>query len=144
VFHSIVDKLLYVSTRARMDILLTVVFLCTRVSKSTLEDKNKLRRLLQYIRGTIDLGYILAADDLGNMQSCVDASYAVHGDMKSHTGGVTSFCTMGLLAKSTKQKLNTKSSTEAELVGASNYLPHTMWVKIFMEAQGYSKTTRVP
>jgi hypothetical protein len=34
-------------------------------------------------------------------------------------------------------KLNTKSSTAAELVGASDYLPNTIWVKTFMEAQGY-------
>jgi Reverse transcriptase (RNA-dependent DNA polymerase) len=34
IFHSIVAKLLYVSLRARPDILLAVSFLCTRVSKS--------------------------------------------------------------------------------------------------------------
>lgn len=48
-----------------------------------------------------------------------------------------SFGTGGFFCKSSKQKLNTKSSTEAELVGASDYLPNTMWVKMFMEAQGY-------
>ena len=57
--------------------------------------------------------------------------------MKSHTGGITSFGTGGLLCKSNKQKLNTKSSTEAEVVGASDYLPNTLWVKLFMAAQGY-------
>ena len=44
----------------------------------------------------------------------------------------------GLTCKLSKQKLNTKSSTEAEVVGASDYLPHTLWVQVFMEAQGYS------
>ena len=44
----------------------------------------------------------------------------------------------GIVCKSTKQKLNTKSSTEAELVGVSDYLPNTMWVKMFLEAQGYA------
>ena len=42
------------------------------------------------------------------------------------------------MCKSTKQKLNTKSSTEAEVVRASDYLPHTIWVKKVMEAQGYA------
>jgi hypothetical protein len=41
------------------------------------------------------------------------------------------------LSKSSKQKLNTKSSTEGELVGGSDYLPHSIWTKKFMEAQGY-------
>jgi hypothetical protein len=58
--------------------------------------------------------------------------------MKSHTGGVVSFRTGAALSKSSKQKLNTKSSTEAELVGASDYLPHAIWAKKFMEGQGYS------
>jgi hypothetical protein len=144
VFHSVVAKLLFVATRAQMDILLTVSFLCTRVSKSTEEDQSKLKRLLEYIKGTINLDYTLAADDLGRMRSWVDASYAVRPDMKSHTGGITSFGTGGLLGKSTKQKLNTKSYTEAELVGASDYLPHTMWVKMFMEAQGHNISECIP
>jgi hypothetical protein len=42
-----------------------------------------------------------------------------------------------LYSKSAKQKLNTKSSTEAELVGASDFLPQTLWTRNFIEAQGY-------
>ena len=38
VFHHIVAKLLFVAERARIDIEPTVLFLCTRVSKSTSED----------------------------------------------------------------------------------------------------------
>jgi hypothetical protein len=60
------------------------------------------------------------------MKTWVDASYAVHTDMKSHMGGVVSFDTGVVMGKSSKQKLNTKSSTEAELVGASDYLPHAI------------------
>jgi hypothetical protein len=41
------------------------------------------------------------------------------------------------MGKSTKQKLNTKSSTETELIGASDYLPNTIWLKLFMEAQSH-------
>ena len=57
--------------------------------------------------------------------------------MRSHTGGVISFGRGGLFSKSKKQNINTKSSSEAELIGASDYLPHTLYVKMFMEAQGY-------
>ena len=136
-FHRIVAKLLYVSIRARMDLLLSVGFLCTRVSKSTKQDQNKLRRVLEYIKGTIDTVLTLGADSLDKLRTWVDASYAVHPDMRSHTGGIMSFGTGGFIPKSWKQKLNTKSSTEAELVGASDYLPNTIWVKMFLEAQGY-------
>jgi hypothetical protein len=137
VFHSVVAKLLYVSIRARSDILLAISFLCTRVSKSTVEDEAKLKRVLEYLNGTLHFKYVLGADNLTKLRSWVDASYAVHPDMKSHTGGVMSFGLGGLVCKSSKQKLNTKSSTEAEVVGASDYLPNTMWAQMFLEGQGY-------
>jgi hypothetical protein len=139
-FHSTVAKLLFVSLRARPDILLAISFLCTRVSKSTTQDQLKLQRLLEYINGSLDIILTLGADDLSTLHTWVDASYAVHPDMKSHTGGIISMGTGGLLCKSTKQKLNTKSSTEAELVGATDYLPSTIWSKMFLEAQGHNIT----
>jgi hypothetical protein len=58
--------------------------------------------------------------------------------MRSHTGGAISFGGGRILCKSSKQKLNTRSSTKAKFVGASDYLPNTIWVKNFLEAQGYT------
>ena len=92
---------------------------------------------MEYIKDSMDIEYTVGADDMGSMRTWVDPSFAVHPDMKSHTGGVISFGTGGIICKSTKQKLSTKSSTEAEFVGASDYLPKTLWVKMFLEAQGY-------
>jgi Reverse transcriptase (RNA-dependent DNA polymerase) len=126
VFHSVVAKLIYAATRARADILLALGFLHSRVSAPTEQDERKLFRLLAYLFGTLDLTFRLGADSLDNFATWVDASFAVHGDMRSHTGGVLSFGRCGLICKSKKQSINTKSSTEAELVGASDYLPHTL------------------
>ena len=67
----------------------------------------------------------------------VDAAYAVHPNMKSHTGGSLSLGHGTLSNKSSTQKLNTKSSTEAELVGLSEYLLYNIWMKNFLESQGY-------
>jgi Reverse transcriptase (RNA-dependent DNA polymerase) len=136
-FHSVVAKLLYVSIRARPDVLLAVSFLCTQVSKPNKEDQEKLNRVLEYLKGTLDLVLTLGADDLNSLRTWVDTSYAVHPDMKSHTGGMISMGTGALVCKSSKPKLNTKSSTEAELVGASDYIQNTIWSKLFLEAQGY-------
>jgi hypothetical protein len=79
----------------------------------------------------------LCADDLNSLRTWVDASYAVHPDMKSHTGGFISMGISVVAAKSSKQKLNTKRSTEAELVGATDYVSNTIWSKMFLEAQGH-------
>ena len=70
------------------------------------------------------------------MQSWVDASYAVHPDMKGHTGGVTSFGHGLTNTEYSKQNINIKSSTESETVAASDYLAHTVWLDGFMKDQG--------
>jgi hypothetical protein len=53
-FHTVVVKLLYLSHRARPDIITTIGFLCTRVQAPTEEDRMKLRRLLGYLLKTKD------------------------------------------------------------------------------------------
>ena len=48
-----------------------------------------------------------------------------------------------IYGKSTTQKLNTRSSTEAELVGVVDCMPQVMWTKFFLEAQGYNNMENV-
>jgi hypothetical protein len=43
--------------------------------------------------------------------------------------------------KAQHQKLNTKSSTKAEIVGIDDVLPQALWTKYFMEVQGYGVST---
>jgi len=40
----------------------------------------------------------MSADSLRKIQSWVDSAFAVHPDMKGHTGGITSFGLGGLWA----------------------------------------------
>jgi len=135
-FHSVVAALLFVSRRCRLDIQTAIGFLTTRVSCSDVDDWAKLRRVLQYLKGTIGLTLTLGADDLSKMKSWVDVSYGVHADCRSHTGGCASFGWGVLLTLCQKQRLNVKSSTEGEIVGASDYLPNMIWARMFLEEQG--------
>jgi hypothetical protein len=57
--------------------------------------------------------------------------------MKSHTGGVMIMGKGAIVSGSNKQKLNTKSSTEAELVGVDDFMSRILSVRYFVEAQGY-------
>ena len=142
-FHRHVAKLLYLSKRGRTDIQLAIAFLTTRVSCSTTQDWNKLKRVFLYLKGTRSLFLTLGADSLYKLNTWVDAAYAVHPDMRSHTGGAVSMGTGAIMCKSTKQKLNTNSSTEAKVVGASDFLPATIWARMFLSAQGYDLTENV-
>jgi hypothetical protein len=137
IFHSVTARLLFVSQRARLDIQLAIGFLCTRVTCGTEQDREKLKRVLEFLKGTLNDFRVIGADDMTIMKTWVDASHAVHRDMKSHTGGVVSFGRGAAMSKSSKQKLNTKSSTESEFVGASDYLAYPTWAKKFLDAQGY-------
>jgi hypothetical protein len=120
-----------------------VSFLCTRVGKPTLQDDEKLLRVLKYINGTLDLTYKLGADNLERLKIWVDAAFAVHGDMRGHTGGTMSMGTGAFMSKSSKQKLNVLSSTECELVGACAYLKYAIWINQFLEHQGYRLKERI-
>jgi hypothetical protein len=140
-FHATVAKLLFLCKRGRPDIQTAIAFLCTRVQQPTRHDQNKLARVIKYLRGTKDLVLRLSAENLNIIKWWVDASYGVHHDMRSHTGGAMSMVTGAVYSTSRKHKLNTKSSTEAELVGIDDVLPQALWTKYFMEAQGYGVTT---
>jgi hypothetical protein len=137
VFHSTVAKLLFLCKRGRPDIQTSIAFLCTRVKEPTIDDENKLTRCIRYLRSTKGLVLRLRADNLNIVKWWIDASYAVNKDMMSHTGGVMSMGLGVANSSSQKQKLNTKRSTEAELVGVADILPQVLWTRYFLEAQGY-------
>ena len=47
------------------------------------------------------------------------------------------------IVSSTKQKLNTRSSTESELVGVDDMMPSILWTRYFLQAQGYKVSDNV-
>jgi len=136
-FHSLVAKLLYMAKRARPDILTAVSFLTTRCIDPTVQDWNKLLRIAKYLKGTRDLALSLCAENVIKINSYIDASFACHPDGKSHTGEMITLGGGAVFSKSSKQKLVAKSSTEAELIGLSDGLPHVLWTKNFLQSQGY-------
>jgi hypothetical protein len=136
-FHTYVAKALFLCKRSRPDIQTAVAFLCTRVKSCDKDDYKKLTRMLQFLRGSQDDFLTLSATSLHNGRWWIDASYAVHLDMKSHTGGALSLGTGDVYGTSRKQKLNTTSSTEAEVVATDDVMPQILWTLYFLEAQGY-------
>ena len=143
IFHTFTAKALFACKRARPDLQVAVALLCTRVKDPNEDDWKKLLRLLHYIKGSINDVLILRADDLTVIKWYVDASFAVHQDFKSHTGASMTFGNGAPIAMSKKQKLNTRSSTEAELVGVDDAINMILWTKLFLEEQGYKIGTNV-
>ena len=127
---------MYIAKRVRPDILTAVSFLSTRIQAPTDEDWVKLLCVLRYLNSTRSLGLNLGSSTNGSILGFVDASYGVHVDGKSHTGLAASFGNGLFLARSSKQKIVTKSSTEAELVAASDESSALIGVRNFVRAQG--------
>jgi hypothetical protein len=134
-----IAKGLFLCKRGRPNIQPTIDVLCTRVKDPNEADWGKLVRLMKYLNGTKKKRLTLSAGNLYCIKWYVDASFAVHPDVNSHTGATMSFedGKGAVQSISIKQKLNTKSSTEAELVSVNDISVMILWTKLFLEAQGY-------
>jgi hypothetical protein len=137
-FHRTTARLLFAAKRARPDLQEAVAYLCTRVKNPNQSDYWKLSRVIKYLHMTIFIPLVLGWDGTGQLTWSVDASFAVHKDMRSHTGAVLSLGQGALMSMSLKQKINTKSSTEAELVGVDDAMNFVEWVQLFFEQQNKS------
>jgi hypothetical protein len=58
-FHSMTAKVLYLAKRVRPECLTAVAFLSTRVNECDIDDIQKLKRLLGYLKGSRERGIIL-------------------------------------------------------------------------------------
>ena len=79
---------------------------------------------------------IICMDGVSIMKTYIDASYTVHHDMRGQSGGLITVGNGVIRIKTNTQKLNTKSSTETELVAASDYIPWTVWITKVLIEQG--------
>ena len=136
-FHHMVMQLMYLSQRGRPDLRTAVSFLCTRVYTPDMDDYKKLRRVMQYLQATVNLKLRLSCDGSGVIKWWVDASYAVHPNMRGHTGACMTLGAGVNYCMSNKQKLNGRSSTETELYGVHDALPPILWFRHFLLAQKY-------
>jgi hypothetical protein len=137
-FHTATAQLLYLSKRIRPDLQLAVSFLTTRVQNPTKQDEDKLMRVLRYLNSTKDLPMKFQIDKESiRLDLFVDASYGTHHDFKSHTGSVVRLGNSTVGCKSTKQKLNSKSSCEAELIGVSDMVGEVLRIAHLLEELGF-------
>jgi hypothetical protein len=123
---------------ARQDLLPGIVFLATRVRDPNQSDWKKLLRLMNYLKATKCEVAQMSADGSHTVKWYVDSSFAVHKDMRSHTGAVMTLGKGAIISDSTKQKVNARSSTESEMIAADDTISKVLWTKRFIEAQDYN------
>jgi hypothetical protein len=106
-------------------------YLSAKVRNPSENDWDKLTNLLQFLRNI--KGYIvrLILEDNCNVSWYLDVSFAVHEDMKSHTGAVMTLGEGLVQEISMKQRTNTRGSKEAELISFDDIASKFLWTRLF-------------
>ena len=142
-YQGMIGSLLYLANQTRPDILFAVCAMARKSKSPTDQDRQAVVRILQYIAGTKTLGLRLHSGEGIVLYATVDASYACHPDLKSHTG-----CTLhigrhsgSVNSLSKKQTITADSSTVAELIGAHLAAHEIMWARNFLSELGFPQTS---
>ena len=92
---------------------------------------------MQYLCRTRHMALTIEPGEDNNPNWWVDSSYAIHRDMRSHSGIIMTLGKGSAYTASTKQKINTKILTEAELVAINDSMAHVLWTRQFWHPKEY-------
>jgi hypothetical protein len=142
-FHTFVMKGMFLCKHGRQDIQPAIVFMATRVTQPNEGDWKKLIKMMNFLKATKDDIPVMSCDNTNSIKWHVDAAFAIHKDMKSHTGATMTRGAGTITSISTKQKVNTRSSTESKLVAHDDVVSKILWSKQFIEAQGFTVNANI-
>jgi hypothetical protein len=128
---------MFLCKHARQAVLPGIVFLATRVKNPNQQDYIKLVKLINYLKPTEDEIPKMSTDDKQTLKCYIDLSFVVHKDMRSYTGTVITLGKGAIISDLTKQKVNAQSSTESKMITVNNTISKLLWMKRFIEAQGF-------
>ena len=140
IFHSYVMRVAFLAKRVKPELNVALSYLSTQVTHSSENDLRKLDRVIRYVRDHLGSGITLTAagkDKNVVVTAHIDASFGCHDDAKSHTGVCITLGRGPVYVRSVKQRIVTKSSTEAELVALSDEAGLIFHTEDFLIAQGY-------
>jgi hypothetical protein len=140
-----VARMAYLANRTRGEILTAVMKLATRSGKFTKHDMGKFNRLVAYLHQHRGVPLVLGCKpgDVVSVNGYIDASHAVHKDMKSQSGCVISLGVGSIYVSSKKQKTVSKSSTEAELIALSDNVGMILGISDFLDDLGIKVSENV-
>jgi hypothetical protein len=137
IFHTFTMKAMFLCKRARPDISPAIGFFAGRVKQPNEGDWKKLMKVLGFLKGTREDVLTLEADNCQTLTWYIDAAFGVHADMRSQTGSVFTMGKGSIISDALKQKVNSRSSTEAELIAVDDEISKVLWTKRFLEWQDF-------
>jgi hypothetical protein len=130
-------KGMFLCKRVRQDLLLGIVFLASCIKELNEGDWKKQLHMLDYLEATKKDFTSMSANNTQTIKWYMDSSFAVHKDMRSHTGAIMTLGYGAVISDSTKQKFNARSSTKCKMITVDNKIPKLLWTKRFIQAQGH-------
>jgi histone deacetylase 1/2 len=135
-YRSIVGVLQYL-TLTRPDLAFAVNEVCQYLHSPTTDHWTAVKRILRYVRGTIDVGIKITRSPSMLVSGFSDADWAGDIDDRRSTGGFAIFYGPNLISWSArKQPTVSRSSTEAEYKSLANATTEMIWVEALLKELG--------
>ena len=113
-FRSLAGKLQYL-TLTRPDIQFAVNLVCQKMHQPTVADFNLLKRVLRYLKGTVQMGLDLSSNTDSTLRAYSDSNWANCKETRRSVGGFCTFLGTNIISWSAKRHPTvSRSSTEAE------------------------------
>ena len=106
VFHTVTTQGLFLCKHGHLDIAPAIAYLTTWVQKPNHADWTKLCQMMQFLKQTVKDKLTLRADCSGCLSWHCDAAFALHNDLRSHTGSTFSMGNGAITSLSRKQGMN--------------------------------------
>ncbi|GJV76933.1 ribonuclease H-like domain-containing protein [Tanacetum coccineum] len=128
-YHSLAGGLQYI-TFTRPDLSYTVQQICLHMHDPREPHLADLKRILRYVRGTLDFGLHLYASATTSLVGYTDADWTGCPSTRMSTSGYYVFLCDNLLSWSSKRKHTiSRSSSEAKYSGVANVVAETAWIR---------------
>lgn len=132
-YRELVGSLMYLSIATRPDITYAVGIVSRYLEKPTIAHETAAKRILKYLRGTINFGIFYSNSDEIKLIGYSDADYAGDSDTRRSTSGYFFEFGNGPISWcSERQKCVSLSTTEAEYIAASNAVKELVWLRRFI------------
>jgi len=132
-YRSLVGALQYL-TLTRPDISFSVNKVCQFLHSPTSVHWSAVKRILRYVKGTLDMGLKIRKSKSMLVSAFSDADWAGCVDDRRSTGGFAVFLGPNLISwSSKKQPTVSRSSTEAEYKSLANATAELMWIQKLLD-----------
>lgn len=132
-YRELIGSLMYLAVATRPDIAYAFGIVSRYHEKPTIVHEKAAKRILRYIKGTINYGIFFPSINNRKLIGFSDADYAGDMETRRSTSGFVFMYDHSIISwSSERQKSVSLSTTESEYIAASNAVRELVWLKVFM------------